>query len=61
MYTEMCSNLGSELPATGTVVTQQESSAKPAGIRGKDRYLSVLRACGEISDRRQWMSTRSVW
>lgn len=61
MYSEMCSDLGSELPATGTVITQQESSVKPASTRGQDRYLSVLRACGEISDRRQWMSTRSVW
>lgn len=61
MYTVTCSNLGSELPATGTAVTQQDISAKPASVRGQDRYLSVLRSCGEISDRRQWASKRSAW
>jgi hypothetical protein len=61
MYSETCSSLGSELPETGTAVTQQDISAKPVSVRGRDRYLSVLRACGEISDRRQWASKRSVW
>jgi len=49
------------LPGSRVAVTPQARSAKQAGASGGDRYRSVLRSCGEISDRRQWAAKRSLW
>ena len=60
MDSQSGTSIGSDLPPTCVAVSQQDTPIKPPMVRGRDRYLSVLRASGEISDRQAWARKRSV-
>jgi hypothetical protein len=49
------------LTRSSTAATALAGSARRAGQAVGDRYRIVLKACGEISDRRHWAAKRSSW